>query len=136
MTTKVGDVRTAAAEAITTATGLRAYGLLQDKINAPCAMVGALEFDPRYVLGSTVAEYPFQVRCFFNRAADQANQELIDTYRDVTGELSLTAALIDGDNWPDALVQSVDVTRVGELQVVEYIGVGYLYFEVDFSVIW
>ena len=136
MTTTIGDVREAAAAAITVATDLRAFAYLSEILAPPCAYISPVDFDPRMVMGSGVTTYPFQVRLFFAAEADQQMQKLIDQYRDVSGTLSITVALQDGTNWPDNLVQSVSVTRVGELQRVDWQGVAYLIFELDFDVIW
>jgi hypothetical protein len=133
--TTIATVREKMKAAIETIDGLRAYDYIQDSINAPCAHVVPLEFDPRSVMGETNSDYPFQIRIYASRAVADQNQKLLDSYREVSGDASITAALQD-DTGLDAVVDSVSVTRIGEVGVVEIGGVPYMYLEIDVEVVW
>lgn len=135
MTVAIADVRSALQTAIAT-TGIRTYAYIQDVLNVPCAHVAASEFDPRLVMGTTKAVYPFTIHVYVSRAATvEQNQKLLDTYRDVTGTASIALAVKTSSAWT-ATVDYADVTRVGEVQAVEYGGAPYLTFEIDVEVCW
>lgn len=119
--------------AIETVSGLRAFDYIQDSIDAPCAHVVPLEFDPRMVLGETKSEYQFQIRIYAARAAADQNQKLLDGYREVSGATSLTAA-VQGNATLAAAVDYAQVSRIGEVMVAEISGVPYLYLEIDVEV--
>lgn len=127
--TTIADARDALQDAVAT-TGLRAYAYIQDSVNAPCAHVVPLEFDPRLVLSQAKAEYQFQIRVYVSRAAAvEQNQKLLDEYRDLTGTKSLLRAIQDDTNWDG--VDYFSVTRIGEVGVVDYGGAPYLMLELD-----
>lgn len=129
----IAAVRNAMKTAIETVSGLRAFDYIQDSIEAPCAHVVPLDFDPRMVLGESKAEYQFQIRIYAARAAAQQNQILLDGYREVSGPTSVTAA-VQGNSTLNAVVDYSQVSRIGEVSVVEISGVPYLYLEIDLEV--
>ena len=133
--TTIATVRTAMKTAVETISGLRAYAVIQDAINAPCAHIVPLEFDPRMVLGESKSEYQFQIRIYAARESADQNQALLDGYREVSGATSITAAL-QGNAGLAAVVDYAQVTRIGEVGVVEISGVSYLYLEIDVEVCW
>lgn len=135
MTTSIADVR-AALQTVIATTGIRTYAYIQDSLNVPCAHVASSEFDPRLVMGSTKAVYPFTVHVYVSRAAAvEQNQQLLDTYRDVTGSASIALAIKTSSSWT-ATVDYADVTRIGEVQAIDYGGSPYLTFEIDVDVCW
>lgn len=135
--TRLADVRAALAEAVQTGSGLRCYPYLMDTINAPCAFVERRAMDPRMVFGQSKAIYPLQVRVFLPRDSERQSQIDLDELADVQGgERSLIAAVQDGDNWPDNLVDYVEVVRVNDTALVDVGGVTYITTAFDLEVCW
>jgi hypothetical protein len=110
-----------------------------DKLNNLSAQVVAPAYDPRLVLQGSKAAYPFKVRVYASRTTPEATFKNMCQYREATGPKSLIAAIQDGDNWPDGLVDYAQVQQVGEFQVVEIpagSGAVYLAFELDVEVLY
>lgn len=135
MTTTIADVRGILKTCVETVTGLRAYSKIQDSINAPCAHIVPLEFEPFMVVGGSKTVYPFQIRVYTARAPSDQNQALLDGFRETSGTTSITAAVQLSTNWGSVVLDYAKVTRVGEVGVAEVSGVPYLYLELDVEVV-
>lgn len=133
--TTIATVRSTMGTAVATITGLRAYDYIQDTINAPCAHIVPLEYDPRYVFSAAKVKYPFQVRIYVDREPADQNQKLLDGYREMTGSTSVLAGLQLQSNW-SGVVDDVDVIRIGEVSLIEVAGIPYLYLEIDVDITW
>jgi hypothetical protein len=132
--TTVTDVRQALADAITNATGLRSAPLAQDTMVAPIAVVTRQAFDPRMILSNVKSTYAFTVTVFVDRTNERAAQTLLDQYCELTGELSVVAAITDGDNWT-VDVDYAQVTQIGEVQAVAIAESQYLAVALDVEVV-
>lgn len=134
--TTLAEVHEALAAAVSTVMPCDAYE--SDQINAVGAQVVAPAYDPRFVLQGAKTVYPFKVRVYAPRTTPEATFEDMCAYRDVSGVKSLVAAINDGANWTDGLVDYAQVTQVGEFQVVEIPAGGpaqFLAFELDVEVV-
>ena len=134
--TTIAQARLGLATAIQVGTGLRTEPLTLDSVNAPCAQVFRAEMDPRMVFSGSKAQFNFRVRVFMGRASEIAAQEAIDDLCELSGATSLAAAVADGDNWTDGLVDYAQVVRIGETGVANIGGIEYLMAEFDVEVVW
>lgn len=132
----IAQVRTALASAVTDGTGLRAEPLVLDSVNAPVAEVVRRPMDPRYIFSGTKANYALTVRVYWPRTAERTAQEGLDRLCEIQGPGSMVAAVEDGANWPDDLVDYAQVVRVGAVLAVERGGVEYLVVDFDVEVVW
>ena len=111
--TTIAEVRDSLAETITKGAGLRSYPYLTSSIQHPCCHVRLGEYDPRYVLGKSRAEYMFRVTVFVGPASERSAQIRCDRLREASGEGSLVAAIEDESLWV-ADVDYAAVVSVGE----------------------
>jgi hypothetical protein len=131
----VAEVRDSLAEAITTATGLRCSALVPDQMVAPIAVISRREFDPRYVFTGDRATYLFRVTIYADRTNERVAQIALDEYTELSGELSVLAAIQDGDNWT-ATIDYAQVTLIGEVQSTAIAESQYLVVSLDVEVVW
>lgn len=90
-------MRAALAAACSDVSGLNASAYVTDQVNVPQAIVGVeYDFDPQLVYGESKCAHRFTVTVFAGRIAEQAAQELLDSYVELAGTGSLIAA-IQGD---------------------------------------
>lgn len=134
MTTTL-EVREALCDILANVVGLRAHPYPTDTITAPCAYVDLDDFDPRMVFGEQVSTYPFQVKAYYPRLADQAAQRSIDVLRATSGDGSLMEAVQDEANWPDELVHYCSVTRIGRAEITEIAAEPLFVVEFDLEVV-
>jgi hypothetical protein len=133
--TTLAEVHAGLADAVSTVLNCDPYE--SDKINVPGAQVVAPPYDPRMVFSGGKTVYPFKVRVYGSRTIPEATFEAMCAYREASGTKSLVAAIQDGDNWPDDLVDYAQVQQVGEFQSIEIPagqGAWYLAFEIDVEV--
>lgn len=112
--TTTREVRQALADAVAT-TGLECHTYARDAYAVPCAYVSRREADPRMVLQQGKQMQNFTVVLMMPRNEPEMAQEILDEYCELTGKRSVLAAVQDGDNWPDALVDYAQVTQIGAL---------------------
>lgn len=134
--TTIAEVRDAIANCIDTIPGLRSAAYIQDQITPPIAHVMPLDFDPRLVFSEAKSVYKFQIRVYVGRTPAEQNQAALDTYREVHGSHSITAAVQDDTNWGGVEVDYAKVTRIGSVGVAEVGGVPYLVLQIDVEVLW
>lgn len=133
--TTFADVRQALADAVAT-TGLRCLPYPLDDLPVPCAYVDRAEFDPRFVFSQAKASRNLIVQVLLPRDSERAGQIKLDAYCELSGSTSILAAIQDGNNWPDNLVDSASVTSIGDPGVVNVGGVDYLTTVFSVEVIW
>lgn len=80
--------------------------------------------------------YQFRVICYFGRTAEVAGQKAMDERLDPTGDGSIIAAIRDGENWPDELVDYADVTLVGDTYERQLGDALYLAVDLTIEVCW
>lgn len=139
MLTGYQDVREGLAKAVTAGAQLRAFPYGEaDTLVAPCAMVVRSETDPRLTFGDSKTHGFFKVQVLTRATSDRAATVLLDEWCSSTGSRSVVAAIQDGDNWTDGLVDYAQVQLVGP--VLEATRAGgqerYLMCEIDVEVVW
>lgn len=94
------------------------------------------EFDPRMVFSEAKSMRPFMVRFYLNAASPESAQQDIDALCDITGTESFVAAIQNGTNWPDDLVDYAQVVNVGEINDSTVDGTNYFTVDFDIEVVW
>jgi hypothetical protein len=130
----VAQVRDELADVITTGAGLRAAALVQDTMVAPIAVVTRRPFDPRMIFSQAKAAYQFTVTIYVDRTDERAAQRALDTYCELSGTGSVTAAIQNGANW-SVTVDYAQVTQIGEVQAVIIGESNYLAVPLDVEVV-
>lgn len=134
MTTRIEHVRRALADAASYS-GLPVSAYETDTIVTPAGQVTRRAMDPRTVFTAATNVYAFSVIVYANRVDEIAAQRYLDALADVSGDVSLKAAIENEDRWPADLVHYAQVTRIGEIATYEVAGVAYLGFAVDVEVV-
>lgn len=134
------EVREGLARAIELGVGLAAYprGERYQSASPPCALILRAETDHRLTFSDTRTHGFFKVQVV-ERANDADSAiDALDEYAAPTGSRSITAAVADGDNWTDNLVDYAQVQLVGP--ILEATPAGgqetYLMIEFDVEVVW
>jgi hypothetical protein len=137
VTATIADVRAGLADAVL-ASGLeRCQPYLLDLVNPPEAHIGKGPMDPNFVFTNAKSAYAFRITLFMPRAPAEASQAAIDEYCEVNGERSIRAAIANGANWPDNLVDYAKVTQISEVFVSDRSdGSQYLAVNIDVEVVW
>ena len=128
----INDVCDALALAITTGTGLRALGYIDEQVNPPMVMVYTMPFDPRLTTGgSPERSVQMGARVFVRAINARSAQADLRGYMEQSGSGSIRAAIEDDTNW-SVTVDYAEVTQIG--QPFEYETANEMYWAVDFSV--
>ena len=134
----IDEVCTAMAGAIDSISGIRAKGYIDDVTNPPEAQVSTREYDPRMVLSSVKATYPFTVRVFVKRSDLRSAHKALRGFMEPSGSGSVPVAINTETAWSGATVDDAYVTLVG--QPFEYSPDGgttvFLCVDFDVEVIW
>jgi len=136
VSTTIADVRDTMSNAIRQGTNIRAMAYQTSNLPHPVAVITPLQYDPRYVLGKSTADYPFKVSVVVGPASEVHAQKLCDRLREPDGDGSIVAAIEDADYWTDTAIQYVSVTSVGEVGEVAVSEETLLVFEVEATVVW
>ena len=128
----INDVCEALAGAVTTGTGLRALGYVDDQVSPPMAMVFTQSFDPRLTTGGSPSRsVQMGVRVFVRRTNMRTAQLELRNFMEQSGTTSIRTAIEDESNWSET-VHYAEVTEIG--QPFEYETANEVYWAVDFSV--
>ena len=105
-------------------------------LDAPAAFVKRLPYDPRMVLGGTRHTGNFQVWVCVAIVDAEAAGIALDALCDPSDTNGVPYNVELEGNWPDATIQSVAVSLIGEMTEVRTDTDGYFAVPIDVEVVW
>ncbi len=134
--TTIAAVRAALAEAASV-DGCPVAEHPSDAFDAPGGYVNRMAYDPRLVFTGSKYLVPFRVWVCVTGVDPVAAGVALDPLVDLSAEVNVPAAIQDEDNWPDDLVDYVQVVLIGELtEVRQEVGDKYFGIPIDVEVCW
>ncbi len=109
--TTIAEVRLGLAQAAAT-TGLSMSPYWMEPIPFPCGRVYRKAADPRFIFTGSKYQHTFGLIVWAGRLSDNAAEQLLDAYCELTGEQSILAAVQNGTNWA-VTVDYAEVTLIG-----------------------
>lgn len=131
MSATIAEINDALKNALSQINGLRVVDYIPDQIAPPMAYIGIDTIDYHQAFGLGDPQHTYLITVVVGRANDRASERALFEYLAPSGNRSVRAA-IEADKTLGGFVQTLVVTRGGNMQPVIFGEITYL--SVDFSV--